>query len=137
MNPWSLPADKGVPDRPSVFLLASGDCSSEQIADIGAGCEEEGVPLTWATQTGKAGELAKEAAIRSRLEVGIGLGNGEAVVTFRKLDSPCGYVRFSIFNREDVRNAGRTAGRLVKREPLPLEGRPDGDGSKGIREVRS
>lgn len=136
MSAWCFPFEKGTPDKPSIFLLVSTECPRESISEIGAGCEEEGVPLAWAVREGYAPELAAEAAIRSRLEVGIGLGKEGAVVTFRKLGSTSGYVRFQGGSRKDLRNAGRAAGRLVKREPLPLEESQPWRLTEETREVR-
>jgi hypothetical protein len=68
---------------------------------------------------GYAPELAAEAAIRSRLEVGIGLGKEGAVVTFRKPGSTSGYVRFQGGSRKDLRKRGKGGRRLLRGNPFP------------------
>ncbi|AER65944.1 hypothetical protein Tlie_0200 [Thermovirga lienii DSM 17291] len=112
---------KGIQEnRPVIVLLLSDSCPEEWVRHIGAGCEEEGVPLAWGRRSdGRASSLAKEAAVISRLEVGIGLDRTESAVTMFSLSEHPPYV--AAFHGGDplvLRWLGHNASRLVKREPL-------------------
>ena len=107
-------------NRPVVVLLLSDSCPDEWVRHIGAGCEEEGVPIAWGRRAdGRASSLAKEAAVLSRLEVGIGVDRTESAVTVFSLSEHPPYV--TAFHGGDpliLRWLGHNASRLVKREPL-------------------
>lgn len=107
-------------NRPVVVLLLSDSCPEEWVRHIGAGCEEEGVPLAWGRRSeGRASSLAKEAAVLSRLEVGIGVDRTESAVTMFSLSEHPPYITaFHGGNPLILRWLGHNASRLVKREPL-------------------
>jgi len=107
-------------NRPVIVLLLSEGCPEEWAGHVGAGCEEEGVPMAWGRMpNGRASSLAKEAAVLSRLEVGIGIDEKESAVTVFSLAEHPPYV--TAFHGKDplaLRWLGHNASRLVKREPL-------------------
>jgi len=107
-------------NRPVIVLLLSEGCPDEWAMHVGAGCEEEGVPVAWKKMSnGRASFLAKEAAVLSRLEVGIGVDEKESAVTTFSLSEHPPYI--TAFHGGDplvLRWLGHNASRLVKREPL-------------------
>jgi len=107
-------------NKPTIVLLLSDSCPNEWIRHVGAGCEEEGVPLAWDKKAeGKAASLAREAAVQSRLEVGVGVDERESAVTIFSLSEHPPYITaFHSGNPEVLRWLGHNASRLVKREPL-------------------
>lgn len=67
----------GQPDRPAVMVLTAHSAAAEAITrEVLAGIEEEGVPYTVmaAADDASAPELARRAAMRSPLQVGVGVG---------------------------------------------------------------
>lgn len=97
---------------PRVVILSAGP--PEQLREICAGLEEEGVPFTVLSGEEEALGLAVEAANRSTLEVGIGLDrSGLTVVHHSKLptDKP-------VSRSRDARKAGQDAARVVTGAPL-------------------
>ncbi|MDD4364451.1 MAG: glycerol dehydratase reactivase beta/small subunit family protein [Synergistales bacterium] len=119
MNLWCRPAKQSPAERPAMVLLASPSVSEEEILALGAGSEEEGIPLVWERLEGDAASLAREAAGRSRLEVGVGLDGAAGAVTLAKFPEERG-----VYLREEgpdlpLRWIGQAAACLVKGEPLP------------------
>lgn len=122
MNAWlgragtsdALPSEK-----PSVWLLGDGSITEAAARGIGAGCEEEGVPLAWDVRPGDASDLARAACMSSRLEVGIGLdSSGEAAIALVSVtDRP--YLRFPVRDAADLRWIGQAAARISKGQPVP------------------
>lgn len=124
MNPWCRPATQEKQERPTLVLLL-GCSRDENIAlAVGAGCEEEGVPVIWERAEGQADELARQAAQRSRLEVGIGFDAEAGAVTFAKYPSPKAYLKTEVRNLETARWLGQAAACFVKSKPLPEKSRP-------------
>lgn len=119
MNPWCRPVAEAKRERPTLLLLLG--CGQEEAVAlaVGAGCEEEGIPLVWERSEGGADELAREAAGRSRLEVGIGLDGKVGAVTFAKYPSPKAYLHIDVENLKTARWLGQAAARFVKRKPIP------------------
>ena len=104
--------------KPAVFMLLGGGLPDDYIELIGAGCEEEGVPLCWDYHQGEAFSLAQDASKRSRLEIGIGVDNASVCVALRKV--PMGpYVTLKGYSRENLRWIGQAAARLSKGQPIP------------------
>ncbi|WP_316667289.1 glycerol dehydratase reactivase beta/small subunit family protein [uncultured Propionibacterium sp.] len=110
----------GEQDRPTIGVRASPTVSAEHIDQIGYGMEEEGVPWS-VTRSGSsdAAVLAHEAALASRLGVGVGVCSGRIVITTEKLDADSPYITLDVdpaWTR--ARDMGANAARLVKRMPL-------------------
>lgn len=111
-------------DKPTIGVYVHTDITDEAIADIRYGIEEEGVPdrVVRLEQLNPL-ELAHEAALSSRLGVGIGISLEYAVITTEKLPSGKPYMA-TILNGDPLhdRAVGINAARLVKRVPLiPLD----------------
>ncbi len=80
---------RGQPDRPAIVVLSSGSRDVER--DVLAGIEEEGVPYLLVPGEAEvpAAELARRAALRSPLDVGVGVcSRGEVCVRHAKLSDP-------------------------------------------------
>jgi hypothetical protein len=80
-----------------------------------AGFEEEGVPLSCEPALGSAEELAREAASRSALGLGIG-GDGERLVLGIAASPRRPYLVSSL---DRSREFGRAAARVAAHRPLP------------------
>ncbi len=119
MNPWCRPAAQEKQDRPTLVLLLGCGRGDEIALAVGAGCEEEGVPVIWERADGGADELARQAARRSRLEVGIGIGSDAGAVTFAKYPSPRAYLKADADDLKSARWLGQAAACFVKSKPLP------------------
>lgn len=117
MNPWCRPVAQEKQERPTLVLLL--DREEAFALAVGAGCEEEGIPLVWERAEGGADELARKAAGRSRLEVGIGLDREVGAVTFAKYPSSEAYLRVEAEDMKTARWLGQAAARFVKSKPLP------------------
>lgn len=118
MSVWLGRVDQFPDTKPSVFMLLDDHLPSEYIQLIGAGCEEEGVPLCWDYQQGVAFSLAQGASRRSRLEVGIGVDNASICVALLKVPM-APYVTLDGYTHENLRWIGQTAARLSKGQPIP------------------
>jgi hypothetical protein len=59
--------------EPLVLALFAADVTEEALRALRAGCEEEGVPLVVERGTGSAPQLARAAAARALLGLGIGI----------------------------------------------------------------
>ncbi|RLP10946.1 glycerol dehydratase reactivase beta/small subunit family protein [Propionibacterium australiense] len=107
-------------ERPTIGIRASSSASAEIIEQIGFGMEEEGVPhLVTRGESSDAAVLAHEAALASRLGVGVGLSTRQIVITTEKLDPARPYITLDVdAARTHVRDMGANAARLVKRMPL-------------------
>jgi hypothetical protein len=125
MNPWCRPLKDAPTDRPAVTLLAAPSVPEEAIGALGAGSEEEGIPLVWERLDGEASALAREAARRSRLEVGIGLDGRAASVTPAKFPEERGVYLHEEGPDLPLRWIGQAAACLVKGEPLPPKMKED------------
>jgi hypothetical protein len=111
--------------QPAVEVFAHRAITELQLKQILLGIEEESIPyvVTWSDQLNPL-ELAHEAAVTSRLGVGVGVSLDYVVITTEKLPAAQPYVAHWLnYNHEVDRGLGATAARLVKR--LPLTG-PDG-----------
>jgi Dehydratase medium subunit len=110
----------GQPDRPAIVVLSSGGRDVER--DVLAGIEEEGVPylLVPGDDEVSAPELARRAAQRSPLHVGVGVGaRGDVCVQHAKLGDPVPELSFgSGIDAVTARRLGHNAARIVVGIPL-------------------
>ena len=107
-------------ERPTIGIRAGSDVPADRIDQIGFGMEEEGVP-SLVTRGGSfdAAALAHEAAMASRLGVGVGVSTRQIVVTTEKLDPARPYLTLDVdADWTHARDMGANAARLVKRMPL-------------------
>jgi hypothetical protein len=111
--------------QPAVEVYVHDRIGDLQLKEILLGIEEESIPYV-VTRSGELNplDLAHEAAITSRLGVGVGVSLDYVVITTEKLPVGEPYVvNWLNYNHEVDRALGATAARMVKR--LPLTG-PDG-----------
>jgi hypothetical protein len=111
--------------QPVVIILAAKPAPAETIAPILWGLEEEGVPAELYEVAGGEGEaLAKEAAERSTLNVGIGINLNDSVIALHHRNLPLKRPLFTLRSADlqpsDLWVLGKNAARLVKGEPLVL-----------------
>ncbi|WP_441961734.1 glycerol dehydratase reactivase beta/small subunit family protein [Mycolicibacterium houstonense] len=81
----------GQPDRPAIVVLSAGGRGRGVERNVLAGIEEEGVPYLLVPDDGElpAAVLARRAALRSPLHVGVGVSSrGEVCVQHAKLSDP-------------------------------------------------
>ena len=81
----------GQPERPVIQVFTASTDTGSVIRDVLAGIEEEGVPyaVTTVAEALPAPELARRAAMRSPLRVGVGIGAcGEVCVHHDMLVDP-------------------------------------------------
>ncbi|MCV7335818.1 glycerol dehydratase reactivase beta/small subunit family protein [Mycobacterium senegalense] len=110
----------GQPDRPAIVVLSAGGRQVER--DVLAGIEEEGVPYLLIASDAQvtAADLARRAALRSPLHVGVGIGaRGDVCVQHSKLSDPLpelssGRDTGAVSSRE----LGHNAARIVVGLPL-------------------
>ncbi|MEN0072535.1 MAG: glycerol dehydratase reactivase beta/small subunit family protein [Propionicimonas sp.] len=110
------------PERPTIRLRLGTGVPDAAIAEVLYGIEEEGVPveLTRHDELNPL-TLAHQAALESRLGIGIGISLDYIVITTEKLPAGKPYLVESL-NRSEAtdRAAGGNASRLVKRMPLTV-----------------
>jgi Dehydratase medium subunit len=114
--------------RPSVRILMSRAAALD-LQGVFWGLEEEGIPVdVHEAVHGNAVVLAKEAAQMSPLNVGIGVDGREGTLALHHRDLPEDHplfvLRLSEVGSRELRKLGTNAARLVKAEPLVLEGEP-------------
>lgn len=85
-------------------------------AGVAAGFEEEGVPVTVAEGRGSPTALAREAAQRAVLGIGIG-GDGDRLALVLAGGPPRPYLEAPA---SEARAFGRSAARIAARRPLTL-----------------
>jgi hypothetical protein len=120
----------GIARQPAVIILAVKPAPAKTIALILWGLEEEGVPAElYEVAGGEAGALAKEAAERSPLNVGIGINLNDSVIYLHHRNLPLERPLFTLRSAElqpsDLRVLGKNAARLVKGEPLVFREKMD------------
>lgn len=110
----------GQPDRPAIVVLSAGGREVER--NVLAGIEEEGVPYLLVPGDAQvpAAELARRAALRSALHVGVGVGaRGEVCVQHAKLSDPLPELSSGGgAGHAAVRRLGHNAARIVAGVPL-------------------
>ena len=94
-----------------IALLADPGAAGA-VERVAAGCEEEGVPLETAIAEGERLELAREAARRSPLGIGVGLDAGGGCIALAAAPG-----RAYVEGAAD-RSLGRAAGRIAARRPF-------------------
>lgn len=117
--------DGGQPDKPAILLLSSLAGLIED--EVLAGMEEEGVPYIVERPAGAAddaGALARLAAVRSSLSVGVGIDErGRVCVQHEKLgDPPAGLCTQGAADPVAARTLGHNAARIVVGIPLRMRG---------------
>ena len=120
MSAWFARKGEFPNEKPSILLLMSSRLDEASARYVGAGCEEEGVPLCWDYQDGKAEELSSLASVRSRLEVGVGLDAEGGSISLLKIPGGS-YLQSKGVSPAELRWIGQAAARLSKGEPLPVE----------------
>jgi hypothetical protein len=124
-------------DKPAVAILIVQPVPVDTIEYILWGLEEEGIPYEiTAHDSGVAEVIAKQAANRSRLNVGIGVNGVEekAVLHHRDLpeEKPLFTLRLGVVRAQvELRTLGVNAARLVKGEPLVFNDEPVEDSKAG------
>jgi hypothetical protein len=119
MAVWCAPLNEHPKEKPCIVLLQDPSVNDKWSLQVGVGCEEEGIPLAWGSRPGNAHELARYAALESRLEVGIGLSGSEGAVTFAKYPEEKAYIHQTLKDASYLWWLGQVAARFVKREPIP------------------
>jgi len=121
-------------ERPAVVLRVDDAWRDTPVlAELLAGLEEEGVPgrVDWVSAAmPEQGEpaavaLAHQAALASRLEVGLGLDRSGALALHQRrqpLEAPLMVVPARLVDRPTARAMGMNAARLVKVQPLEILG---------------
>jgi hypothetical protein len=112
--------------KPAVIILAVQPLPREKIEPILWGLEEEGVPAElYKVEQGKAEILAKQAAERSALNVGIGINLHDSIVALHHRNLPIDGPLFTLssvgLQAATLRVLGTNAARLVKGEPFVLQ----------------
>lgn len=111
----------GDAERPAVVVLLAAGADPALLHEVCAGAEEEGVPTRVdPAPQGDAVGLAHEAAGRSALRTGIGIGEDGAVAVHHATlpaDAPVGLAGPDAAGAER-RNVGHLAARIVKVLPL-------------------
>ena len=112
--------------KPTVWILAGQPVSDEVTAPVYWGLEEEGIPFELREVPGGSAEsLARQAAVSSPLNVGIGIDGVGREVALHHRDLPDGRPLFSLASDEIrpmlLRQLGRNAARLVKGDPLVIQ----------------
>jgi len=128
-------------ERPAVVIRADDAWRDTPVlAELLAGLEEEGVPgrVDWVSAAAPGQDvpaavaMAHEAALASRLEVGLGLDHSGALALHQRrqpVEAPLMVVPARLVDRPTARAMGMNAARLVKVQPLEILG--DAHGREG------
>lgn len=106
--------------RPTILVFHNDQIRPEQLTELLLGVEEEGIPFEVRSFAELSPlSLGHQAAIASRLGLGIGVSLNYVVITTEKLPEDSPYIA-SEFNcsAERDRTLGGNAARIVKRMPL-------------------
>jgi Dehydratase medium subunit len=110
----------GQPDKPAILVLSSVTGPIEN--EVLAGIEEEGVPclVERSSRPAAANTLARLAAARSSLSVGVGIDDhGRVCVQHEKLaEAPAGLSTVGAADLKSARILGHNAARIVVGIPL-------------------
>jgi len=106
--------------RPTIIVSHQPGLSQGNLAEVLYGIEEEGIPYeVREAPSFDAKYLAHEAALESRLGIGVGATSSTVVVTLEKLPEERPYITEQLNLRRALdRAVGANAARLVKRMPL-------------------
>lgn len=130
MASWCGHIGESPSERPAVMLLFSPSLDPGIAVTVGAGSEEEGVPLVWDTMEGTAEAISRQAALRSRLEVGVGITSDACAITLVKHTQGPYILRQGPGSfgssektalKKTLRWLGGAAACLAKGQPLPDE----------------
>jgi hypothetical protein len=119
--------NKGLaPEPPAVHIRHSLDAPREVLTEISLGLEEEGIPVEFIPTRGMSYlSESKEAAMASRLNVGLGLDWASKRIALHHRDLPLQTPLFDLSGEAEVvrslRRLGANAARLVKGDPLLLD----------------
>lgn len=115
------------PTPPSILMYVHDDVPTDDLVSLLLGIEEEGVPVEMSRHAElNPLTLAHEAAIGSRLGIGIGVALDYVVLTTEKLPPERPYIARFLADAEG-RTVGGNAARIVKRLPLRyFNGAPSG-----------
>ncbi|MBI5014453.1 MAG: glycerol dehydratase reactivase beta/small subunit family protein [Deltaproteobacteria bacterium] len=110
-------------EKPAVWIFACAPVPTGVVSAILWGLEEEGIPAeVREVPPSRAKTLAKQAAVGSRLDVGIGVSGFEKKVVLHHRDLPDSAPLFDLAiegpGYESLRQVGANAARLVKGDPL-------------------
>ncbi|MDY6996424.1 MAG: glycerol dehydratase reactivase beta/small subunit family protein [Actinomycetota bacterium] len=112
----------GQPERPAIEVFSPSPGTAER--EVLAGIEEEGVPCVLSRPTGRsdAGQLARDAARASSLDVGVGIDDtGRVCIWHELLSRPLeGLESTGPASKRSARLAGHNAARIVVGIPLRL-----------------
>ena len=113
------------PEAPAVHIRHSQDAPSRVLTEIALGLEEEGIPVEFFPSRGASYlSESKEAAMASRLNVGIGLDWASKRIALHHRDLPLQAPLFDLSGEAEIvgslRRMGANAARLVKGDPLLL-----------------
>lgn len=117
------------PTPPSIVLHVHSAVRDDALTDMLLGVEEEGVPVEIHRRDQlNPLTLAHEAAVSSRLGIGIGVALDYIVITTDKLPEARPYMA-EFLGRSD-RIVGSNAARIVKRIPLRSTSRTPKEGTR-------
>lgn len=103
--------------KPAIFVYISGNQAQnhQMISAILNGIEEEGLFYALYTySTGDAHSLSQQAALASRLQVGIGIDNKHVALSYKRMATPLFITPITDISRK----IGTNAARLVKQVPF-------------------
>lgn len=109
-------------DRPTIILglpQSSNGQLPDKLIPLLYGMEEEQIPVQVTTiESNTATERAYEAAIASRLSVGVSYDDQQMVVHYKNLNPESPLFMVPISSDEIIRKVGANAARLVKGVPF-------------------
>ena len=105
-------------DCPAVGLLLN--TATAEAEAVAAGLEEEGIPfvLERADEVSDLASAAHDAAVRSRLGVGLAMQGPHACLHLKTLPPERPFLRCTVADVEEARLLGGDAARVVKGLPL-------------------
>lgn len=117
-------------EKPAVHIYGTELSDSRMVEKILLGLEEEGVPAEiFEGKQGSPENIAKQAAVRSPVSVGIGVDQRRGVAVLHHRDLPEEKPLFILgpgpLENTPLRNLGANAARLVKGNPMILVNGPD------------
>ncbi|HDL53367.1 MAG TPA: hypothetical protein ENH32_05275 [Proteobacteria bacterium] len=118
--------------KPAVYIYGTGLSDSSMVEKILLGLEEEGVPAEiFEGKQGSPESMAKQAADRSPVSVGVGVDGRKGVAVLHHRDLPEKTPLFIFgpgpLEKTSLRNLGANAARLVKGNPMILAHGSDGE----------
>ena len=114
---WCEPVDKMAVDRPCVMLSLHKPVDEKVVDYIGAGCEEEHIPVAWSVADDLS-ETPHDVSLRSRLQVGIVAEQGRAYIGVVHLPGKI-WLDAEMKTQQLWRWLGQAAARVVKSQPMP------------------